>query len=103
MSPPRIARTDDEAIKVLKNFAFGKAIETEEEYDILKPYESVGFVHFGYSFEKKESQASLTKEALIILGLGLCENCDDKKRKVRNSRTCRKCKENKDYEQDEPA
>ncbi len=71
-------RTDDKAMAILKSFRGGKAIVNDEEYFILKPYAGIGFVHLGFSFKKKEPQASLTKKGINLLGF----STEDKKPRV---------------------
>jgi hypothetical protein len=60
--------TAEEAREVLKSYRDGKKIE-EEHLDLLRSYESIGVVHIGFSFTKKESQAKLTSGGKRILGL----------------------------------
>lgn len=54
--------------EVLTRFKNGKRVE-KDEYPIVESYSKVGITKLGFSFTKKETQASLTKSGKRILGL----------------------------------
>jgi hypothetical protein len=53
---------------VLLKYAESRPVEAMDE-PVLRRYESMGLVHFGFSFGKIESQANLTKRGKGLMGL----------------------------------
>jgi len=58
----------NEEKEVLLRFKDGKKVE-EGELEILQRYSSIGLVHIGISFTKKEIQAKITKSGKGLLGI----------------------------------
>lgn len=56
----------NEEKEVLLRFKDGKKVE-EGELEILERYSSIGWVHIGFSFTKREIQARLTKSGKGLL------------------------------------
>lgn len=61
-------KNDPKAVTILKRFAHGKKVE-DDEYDIIEPYSHIGIIKFGFSFRKKEVQASLTQKGKNLIGI----------------------------------
>jgi hypothetical protein len=54
--------------ETLKKFINGKKVESNE-YSVIENYSKIGVTKLGFSFTKKEIQASLTKSGKRILGI----------------------------------
>jgi len=57
--------------EILVRFKNGKKVEADE-LQVIEPYSTIGIVKFGFSFKKKEIQASLTESGKCLLGLDEC-------------------------------
>jgi hypothetical protein len=60
-------KTIDEK-KLLKKFKNGRKVN-KDEYPVVESYSTIGVIKLGYSFRKREVQASLTNSGKKILGL----------------------------------
>lgn len=60
--------SDERIIQILKTYKNGKAVP-ENEFSLVEKYSSIGIIHIGFSFSKREIQAKLTKSGKKILGI----------------------------------